>query len=78
MTTLVEDLSVELSVGLIAIVTGAYTYTGGLGATFYVSYFNTAVIYIIIIVFFTRVYYSPGHSGGLGNYQWKEIYYYWV
>ena len=68
MTHLVEGLSVELSVALVASVTGAYTFVGGLGATFYVSYFNTAFIYIIMITFLTRMYYSPDHSDGLGRY----------
>ena len=56
LTTLVPGLSVEMATGLIAAVIGTYTYIGGLGATFYVSYLNTNVMFVIIIVFLMKVY----------------------
>ena len=66
MVNLVKGLSVELATGLIVLVTGTYTYIGGLGATFYVSYINTGFIYIIMLTFLLRVYHSPS-SVLLGN-----------
>ena len=39
-------LSPKLAATLLAAVIGGYTLIGGLGATFYVSYFNTAHIFV--------------------------------
>ena len=44
--SLVSDLSPEAASMLLAVVIGGYTLIGGLGATFYVSYFNTMLIFI--------------------------------
>ena len=59
MTNMVRGLSVELATMLMATIIGSYTFIGGLGATFYVSYFNTSIIYIIMIVFIVSVYHDP-------------------
>ena len=40
---------------LLATVIGGYTLIGGLGATFYVSYFNTALIFLLIIMLMVEV-----------------------
>ena len=40
---------------LLASVIGGYTLIGGLGATFYVSYFNTALIFMLIIMLVVEV-----------------------
>ena len=40
---------------LLACVIGGYTLIGGLGATFYVSYFNTALIYVLILMLVVEV-----------------------
>ena len=58
MTNLVKGLSVELATLLVASIIGTYTSIGGLGATFYVSYFNTSVIYIVMLVFIVSVYHG--------------------
>ena len=44
---------------LLAAVIGGYTLIGGLGATFYVSYFNTALIFVLIIMLVVEVFYNP-------------------
>ena len=49
------DLSPELAAMLLASVIGGYTLIGGLGATFYVSYFNTALIFILILMLVAEV-----------------------
>ena len=68
MTNLVDGLSVELATGLVAAVIGTYTFIGGLGATFYVAYVNTAIIFIITIVFLIKVFYDFGDdSNPLGK-----------
>lgn len=59
LTSLVRGLSVEYATALVMTVIGAYTLIGGLGATFYVSYFNTAVIYIVMMIFIMTVYHNP-------------------
>ena len=40
---------------LLASVIGGYTLIGGLGATFYVSYFNTALIFVLILMLVVEV-----------------------
>ena len=62
MTSLVEGLSIEMASLIIATVIGSYTFIGGLGATFYVSYFNTALIFIIMMCFAVKVYSDPHHD----------------
>merc|ERR1711936_967161 len=59
LNSLVADLSPELAAMLLAAVIGGYTLIGGLGATFYVSYFNTALIFILIIMLVVEVFYNP-------------------
>ena len=55
LNSLVADLSPELAAMLLATVIGGYTLIGGLGATFYVSYFNTALIFVLIIMLVVEV-----------------------
>jgi len=59
LNSLVKDLSPELAAMLLASVIGGYTLIGGLGATFYVSYFNTALIFVLIIMLVVEVFYNP-------------------
>lgn len=63
LTHLAPGLSVELASMLVAFVIGSYTYLGGLGATFYVSYFNTATMFIIMIIFLWKVYHESSNPG---------------
>ena len=55
LNSLVEGLSPELAAMLLAVVIGGYTLIGGLGATFYVSYFNTALIFGLILLLIVEV-----------------------
>ena len=41
MTSLVRGMSLEVCTAMVVAVMGTYTFIGCLGATFYVSYFNT-------------------------------------
>jgi len=59
LNSLVKDLSPELAAMLLATVIGGYTLIGGLGATFYVSYFNTALIFVLILMLVVEVFYNP-------------------
>ncbi|CAG2203390.1 unnamed protein product [Mytilus edulis] len=62
LTSLVKGLNVEFATVLVVAVIGTYTFIGGLGATFYVSYFNTALIYIIMLIIMQKVYNDPDNS----------------
>merc|ERR1740128_757328 len=59
LNSLVSDLSPEAAAMLLAAVIGGYTLIGGLGATFYVSYFNTMLIFILILMLVIEVFYNP-------------------
>ena len=50
-----DGLSPEMAAMLLACVIGGYTLIGGLGATFYVSYFNTALIFVLILMLVVEV-----------------------
>ncbi|XP_053394386.1 uncharacterized protein LOC128555607 [Mercenaria mercenaria] len=67
---LTKDMDVEYATMLMTTVIGTYTLIGGLGATFYVSFFNTAMICIMMLVFVLRVYDDPDNDGNpLGSEQ---------
>ena len=55
LNSLVQNLSPEMATMVLATVIGGYTLIGGLGATFYVSYFNTSLIFILILIFLVEV-----------------------
>ena len=70
-TSLVKYISVEYATTLVGAIIGAYTFIGGLGATFYVSYFNTAIIYFVMITFIAKVYMDPDNSDNpIGEWWW--------
>lgn len=68
LTTLIQGFSVELATLLVAAIISSYTFMGGLGAAFYMSYFNSAVILIFIVVFLVTIFYdnSPTDENVLG------------
>ena len=62
LNSLVSGLSPELAAMLLASVIGGYTLIGGLGATFYVSYFNTALIFALILMLVIEVFSNPSSN----------------
>ncbi|KAK0061329.1 urea-proton symporter DUR3, partial [Biomphalaria pfeifferi] len=62
-TSLVKYISVEYATTLIAAIIGGYTLIGGLGATFYVCYFNTAIIYILLVTLMFKVFEDDSDLG---------------
>nr|WGU51207.1 DUR3-like urea transporter subtype A2 [Theodoxus fluviatilis] len=67
-TALVADASPEFSVILMATLFGSYSFIGGLGTTFYVSYFNTALTFVCLITFIVKIFYVNDNSEGImGN-----------
>ncbi|XP_076467664.1 uncharacterized protein LOC143298665 [Babylonia areolata] len=65
--SLIQDASEEFCVLIMATLFGSYSFVGGLGSTFYVSYFNAAMIYVVLAVFIVQVFYKPeGEVNGGG------------
>ncbi|CAG5127507.1 unnamed protein product, partial [Candidula unifasciata] len=60
---LVKDASGEYCVIIMATLFGSYSFIGGLGSTFYVSYFNTAIIFICVLCFIANIFYSGDNAG---------------
>ncbi|XP_070197555.1 uncharacterized protein [Littorina saxatilis] len=60
--SLIRDASDEYCVMIMATLFGSYSFVGGLGSTFYVSYFNAAVIFCLLATFIGQVFYSPDGS----------------
>lgn len=55
---LVKDSSDEFVILILAVLFGSYCLIGGLGTTFYISYFNTALTFITVLVFVVKVSYT--------------------
>ncbi|XP_071166222.1 uncharacterized protein [Mytilus edulis] len=55
---LVKDVSDEMILLLLAFLFGSYCFIGGLGTTFYISYFNTALTFVSVLVFIVHVTYK--------------------
>nr|KAG5702158.1 hypothetical protein BaRGS_010424 [Batillaria attramentaria] len=70
----VKDASDEFCVLVMATLFGSYSYVGGLGSTFYVSYFNAFMVFVILATFVVRVFYLPGEDGELPFGDLDEIY----
>ncbi|XP_045204552.2 uncharacterized protein LOC123557251 [Mercenaria mercenaria] len=61
------DASNEFCVMIIAVLFGSYSFIGGLGTTFYVSYFNAVLIFGILIALNVKILYSPDSDSGVGS-----------
>ncbi|BFZ24298.1 hypothetical protein BsWGS_27337 [Bradybaena similaris] len=53
--SLTKDASDEFVVLIMAALFGSYSLIGGLGTTFYVSYFNACLVFILFIVFVVKI-----------------------
>ncbi|CAG5125292.1 unnamed protein product [Candidula unifasciata] len=60
---LVKDASGEYCVIIMATLFGSYSFIGGLGSTFYVSYFNTVIIFICLVCFTVSIFYDGENAG---------------
>ncbi|CAL1534467.1 unnamed protein product [Lymnaea stagnalis] len=60
---LVKDASGEYCVLIMATLFGSYSFVGGLGSTFYVSYFNTVIIFICLLCFTVSIFYDGEDAG---------------
>lgn len=59
---LCKDTNTEFICLIIAVLFGSYCMVGGLGTTFYVSYFNTALIFISVSVYVIYTSYYPAED----------------
>ncbi len=55
---MIDGYSIEMAAFMCAVVMGAYTQIGGLGATFYASYFNTLAMFVGILILTIKVFFS--------------------
>ncbi len=55
---MIDGYSIEMAAFMCAVVMGAYTQIGGLGATFYASYFNTLAIFVGILILTIKIFFS--------------------
>jgi hypothetical protein len=53
--SLTRDASDEFCLFVMAILFGSYSLIGGIGTTFYVSYFNACLVFILLIVFVIKI-----------------------
>jgi Na+/proline symporter len=60
---LVKDASGEYCVIIMATLFGSYSFVGGLGSTFYVSYFNTVIIFACVLCFTFSIFYDGEDAG---------------
>ncbi|XP_059164308.1 uncharacterized protein LOC131947185 [Physella acuta] len=54
----VKDATPEFSVLILAILCGSYSFIGGLGSTFYVSYFNALTTCLVLTILVISVFYT--------------------
>ena len=67
--SLTKDASGEFCVLLMATLFGSYSFIGGLGSTFYVSYFNTVLVFVMLCIFIINIFYkeNTGETALLGS-----------
>lgn len=53
--SLTKDVSDEFCLIVMAVLFGSYSLIGGIGTTFYVSYFNACLVFILLIVFVIKI-----------------------
>ena len=61
--SLTTEASDEFCVLIIATLFGSYSFVGGLGTTFYVSYFNAVLIFSTLSVLLVQILYSSNSEG---------------
>ncbi|KAK7097666.1 uncharacterized protein [Littorina saxatilis] len=65
---LVKEASPEFCMLIVVTLCGCYSFVGGLGSTFYVCYFNTLVVFILLVVLIVNIFYmSHDEFALLGN-----------
>ena len=66
--SLTRDASDEFTLLTMAVLFGSYSLIGGLGTTFYVSYFNACLVYVLLIVFVVKIWHNTDEEhNAIGN-----------
>ncbi|KAJ8318387.1 hypothetical protein KUTeg_003478 [Tegillarca granosa] len=65
----VKDITNELTVLIMAVIFGSYCFIGGLGTTFYISYFNAVIIFTGLLYYVWKLCYS----GTLEEYEYVSL-----
>lgn len=60
-------MDISLAAFLIPIGVIIYTLAGGLRATFIADYLHTAIIFVVLLIFVTTVYFTSGMTGGVSG-----------
>ncbi|XP_012934693.1 uncharacterized protein LOC101856080 [Aplysia californica] len=60
--SLVADISDELILLIFATLFGSYSFVGGLGSTFYVSYANAVVTFIVLCIYVIKFFYQADEA----------------
>ncbi|MHB8602155.1 MAG: sodium:solute symporter family transporter [Nitrosotalea sp.] len=60
-------INIYVAAFLIPVGVVIYTFFGGLRATFIAEYFNSSLIFIVILIFVTTVYFVNGNIGGISG-----------
>ena len=56
--SLTKEASDEFTLLTMAVLFGSYSLIGGLGTTFYVSYFNACLVFVLLIVFVIKIWHT--------------------
>lgn len=56
--SLTKNASDEFTLLTMAVLFGSYSLIGGLGTTFYVSYFNACLVFVLLIVFVVKIWHN--------------------
>ena len=67
-TSLVSGYTTEMATLMCTAVIACYTIIGGLGATFYASYFNTALIFMGILYFCMKTFTGGSEDESIGGF----------
>ncbi|XP_035829821.1 uncharacterized protein LOC101856160 [Aplysia californica] len=67
--SIIKDISNEMVVILMAVMFGSYSFVGGLGSTFYVSYFNAVFTLCVLSYFVVKIFYMPDDQLPFGNFE---------
>ncbi|CAC5371242.1 DUR3 [Mytilus coruscus] len=70
---LVKDISDEMLLIILAVLFGSYCLIGGLGTTFYISYFNTALTFISVMVFVFSITTTDSDSPASTHHMYKAL-----
>lgn len=66
--SLTKDASDEFVLVVMATLFGSYSLIGGIGTTFYVSYFNACLVFILLIVFVVKILHNTNSTyESIGN-----------